>query len=126
MMSVIFGTALGFLHPSQMIKSGASTGADIKMFFLMLMIETVAIFLLTLSYQETPPSAPSISSNIREDIAFRDGLWMLLKNKNYILLSMTYGIMYGLGLVITLLLNPSKAPQMIIHVSIDTYHSFTD
>ena len=105
-MSVLVGVAVGYLHPALTIKPGASTNADIKRFFFIVMIETIAILVVTLFYQEAPPTAPSASAHVREELPFTDALWLLIKNKNYILLSTTFCIVIGLSIAISVLLDP--------------------
>lgn len=104
----LFGVAIGFLEPSLMVRVSPDMGQienDLKIFYIAQLVMASVILLLTLFYEEKPPTPPCRASE-RECVGFLGSMKLLWRNKHFVSLSQSYGIYFGLFVAIFVLVNP--------------------
>ena len=105
----IFGVAVGFLQPTLIVKDNLDADTvteEIQTLFVLQLIFAVVVFLLTsFGYRENPPTPPS-SITIIPKFSFKEDLKALFEDKNFVFMSQSYGIYYGLMATTMVILNP--------------------
>ncbi|KAK5879690.1 hypothetical protein CesoFtcFv8_022785 [Champsocephalus esox] len=109
------GTAIGFLLPPVLVPNTPDdpelTGHNISiMFYGTAALSTALFFLTVLVISDRPPLPPSHAQAVLpdspgEDYSFKQSLVNLLKNKAFVLLLVSYGIMTGSYYSVSTLLN---------------------
>lgn len=116
----LFGVSVGFLQPSMMVEESEDMTViqtGLTRFFSSQLVITVVIALLTSAFKEQPPT-PARSHSYSEAISFSKSLKLLWHNKDFVILSQSYGIYYGLFVTFSVLVNPlitSKFPHGYEH-----------
>lgn len=114
------GTAIGFLLPPVLVPNTPNdqdlTAHNVSiMFYGTAAVSTALFFLTLLVIKDRPPKPPSqaqavLSDSLPEDYSYRRSILNLIKNKAFILLLISYGILTGAFYSVSTLLN-----QMIMH-----------
>ncbi|XP_074540873.1 choline/ethanolamine transporter FLVCR1 [Halichoeres trimaculatus] len=109
------GTAIGFLLPPVLVPTTPDdielTGHNISiMFYGTAAVSTVLFILTVIVIKDRPPLPPSHAQAVLpdsppEDYSYRQSVFSLLKNKAFILLLISYGIMTGSFYSVSTLLN---------------------
>lgn len=114
------GIAIGFLLPPFLVHEGTieEISTDLSRLFLISAVVNTVVFLLIVPFFDekphVPPSHAQMTKRIsKPDASFTKSLKVLLVNRNYILLLITYGINVGVFYAISTLLS-----QMVLF-----YHS---
>lgn len=114
------GTAIGFLLPPVLVPNTADDlelmGRNISVMFYGTAAVSTGLFLLAIIViKDRPPVPPSqaqavLSDSLPEDYSYKQSIFNLFKNKAFVLLLISYGIMTGSFYSVSTLLN-----QMIMH-----------
>ncbi|KAK1889412.1 Feline leukemia virus subgroup C receptor-related protein 1 [Dissostichus eleginoides] len=113
--AVALGTAIGFLLPPVLVPNTPDdpelTGQNIRiMFYGTAAISTALFFLTVLVIRDRPPLPPSHAQAVLpdspgEDYSYKQSIVNLMKNKAFVLLLVSYGIMTGSYYSVSTLLN---------------------
>lgn len=123
----IFGVALGFLQPSQMVPDSENKD-DVKngmfqLFLSQLVFLIVCFVLVIVFFEEKPPCAPSHAvalmqeKDAKDEMSFMESLKILASDKNFNLVTHGYGLYFGMYSFFCVVLNEmvrSKVPEMAI------------
>ncbi|KAB0798372.1 hypothetical protein PPYR_09365 [Photinus pyralis] len=105
------GLAVGFLVPPFFFQSGAQGEDDIagslyRMNISLAVVDTAILVVLLIFFKGAPPSPPSIAqSKIEKDKGFLEMAKIIVSNRTNIFLIISFGIVIGLLLTISTLLN---------------------
>lgn len=109
------GTAIGFLLPPVLVPNTPDdqdlTAHNIKIMFYGTAAVSTGLFLLALLViKDRPPQPPSqaqavLSDSLPEDYSYRQSIYNLIKNKAFVLLLISYGILTGSFYSVSTLLN---------------------
>lgn len=109
------GAAIGFLLPPVLVPNTPDdqdlTAHNIRIMFFGTAAVSTALFLLALLViRDRPPSPPSqaqavLSYSLPEDYSYRQSIYNLIKNKAFVLLLISYGILTGAFYSVSTLLN---------------------
>ncbi|KAK9732397.1 Major Facilitator Superfamily [Popillia japonica] len=107
------GCAIGFLIPPMIVRTGTQSEIKSQLNILFIgtgIITTIITILIVIFFKDSPPTAPSRAEASKLDEAtinttFLKSLKILMKNRNYVLLVLSYGINVGIFYAISTLLN---------------------
>lgn len=109
------GTAIGFLLPPVLVPNTRDdqdlTSHNIRIMFYGTAAVSTGLFLLALIViKDRPPRPPSqaqavLSDSLPEDYSYRQSIYNLIKNKAFVLLLISYGILTGAFYSVSTLLN---------------------
>lgn len=109
------GTAIGFLLPPVLVPNTPDdqdlTAHNIRIMFFGTAAVSTALFILALIViKDRPPRPPSqaqavLSDSLPEDYSYRQSIYNLVKNKAFVLLLISYGILTGAFYSVSTLLN---------------------
>lgn len=109
----ILGVGIGFLIPSLFVEDNVSKEEGKSQFFNLVFAEAIIATVCTLPvfvfFREKPPTPPSFAAETKKT-SFRNSIWKVMKNKNFVLLLIAFSTVLGnyncLATIVDLLIKP--------------------